>query len=250
MSSAANDPVRARPRWVTMMAGAYLLLMYAGLCAVVYISGHAQDLLAGQATRNPASFSTPQILVGPVLDESRLKLEDFSNNQRSWSGNVANGKVEVASGRLLLQTSSDELAVAFSQTFKPDSGLQYDLQADFSRDSKEAEAYGMIFGFNAAARRFYAFQVAPRFGVVSLLKYDQGTWQTLIQDHRVEMNAYPESNTLGVHFEMGAIALYVNGQPAGDYLDESPYQAGGVGVFASGRGYRLVVDNFFIFRRD
>jgi hypothetical protein len=44
--------------------------------------------------------------------------------------------------------------------------------------------------------------------------------------------------------------MYVNGQLVSTYLDEKPFQFTGVGMFAADAGFRLIVDDLFVYAEE
>jgi hypothetical protein len=243
---------RPRPRGVTLIAAAFLIMLYAVLCGIVYITEPGRrlpDLLLREDQPAPTVpvVQTPQIQVRPPQEQTHVKFDDFSDNRHDWASYYLYGKVEVVDGRLVLQSGMpDVMALGLSRQFRPDSGLRYYIQADFTTDVRTEEGFGLVFGLSRNAGTYYAFYIWPR--TAALYKTDAYEWETLVPETSITLKPYPQVNTLGVYFERGETELYINGELMASYVDEDPLEGMNVAAFAGNTGYRVIVDNFFIYR--
>jgi hypothetical protein len=242
----------AKPRWLTILTGGYLLFLYAALCIVAFIFNNGWLISASDniPTRTATAIPTPHILIHRPAENTEVKHEDFSVNNPNWELNYPVGKLEVINGKLILQSNAFGYSVVGENQQLIPTGQKYYVQADFSTDIDTDKSYGLVFGLNHSTGTFYVFEVWPQTRVFRFFKYTAGYWNELIPFSRGNIRPYPEVNTLSVYFNMGNIQLYINGDLASTYLDDSPFQFTGVGVFTSNMGYRVIMDDLFIYSEE
>ena len=238
---------KPKRRTLTLLAGIYLILLYLILFVIVILVSHKQITATASPTPTAAPTVMPHILVHTPPVKVAATHEDFSSNQRDWGLYFANGKLEVINGKLILQSNlANVFAIGINTHLAPISEKYY-LQADFSTDTVTNWPYGLIFGFNKSLDTHYVFEIAPQDSSFALLKYNSGKWTMLVPFSKVEINPFPAANTLSVYFDKGSMELYINGKLASKYSDTDYFQSKDVGVFAGNIGYRLFVDDLFVY---
>ncbi|HLO33063.1 MAG TPA: hypothetical protein VK249_28210 [Anaerolineales bacterium] len=238
---------RPKPRWLTILAGGYLVILCVVLFSVAGVFSYKQIATRNAPTSTAVLTPTPHMLVHQPMNSSAVEYEDFSSNSREWSLQYPSGKLQIINGKLILQSNElNEFALGTSRQFVS-SGEKYYIQADFTMDTDKAYGYGLFFAFNESLGSFYLFDVAPTTGDFRLLKYHAGKWDLLVPYSQGFLNPYPEINTLSVYFDVGNIELYLNGNLGAKFSDHDPFRSNGVGVFVGNGGYRLIVDNFFVY---
>jgi len=237
---------KPRPRPFTIVAGGCLVMLCLLLIAGTILFGYQQSVIRRSPTATPTSVPTPYLIREPVDPRAVMK-EDFSSNKNDWSLYYPNGKLEVINGKLVLQSNvQNGFVIGESKRFFP-SGETYYLQADFTTDVEKAYPFGLIFGFNESLSSYYLFEITPQTEYYRLLKFNSGKWDELISYSQNAINPYPQVNTLSVYFDKGNMELYINGDVVSTFLDKDLFRSSGVGVFVSNSGYRLIVDDFFIY---
>jgi hypothetical protein len=231
----------------TMIAGGCLAGLCLFLVAISALLGYQQNVKRNAATATPALSPTPHILVQAPAQKSSVKYEDFSSNGKDWGLYYAFGKIQVIQGKLILQSYlKDGFAIGLSDPFQP-AHSGYRLQADFSTDVDVDSAYGLIFGMNASQGTYYTFGIWPKDGNFQLFKYNGEIWTELVADSSAKITHYPQVNTLGIACDQGQIEMYINGERVAGYSDADFFQSTDVGVFVDNAGFRLIVDDFFIY---
>lgn len=238
-----NNPKR-RP--FTLLAGIYLIVLYLCLCLVVILIGRQQFTDVNAPTPTVAVSPIPHILVHQPSSQANVIHEDFSSNKRNWGLYYDFGKLEFIDSKLILQSNIGGGTIGISDEFAPAS-LKYYVQGDFSTDIETASAYGLIFGMNQSLDTYYLFDLFPRSSGVQLLKYNAGKWTPLTKYLPVKTNSLPLSNILSVYFDNGNMELYVNGNQVSTYLDQGYFQSRDIGVYVDNTGYRLIVDDLFVY---
>jgi hypothetical protein len=245
-----NEPItkeKPKRRWVTILAGGYLIILYVALLIMALIFSRGKTVIRNDPTLTPTTVPTPHILVHQPIKNIAVVHDDFSANRREWGLFYPNGKLEIINGKLILQSNINSgFVIGTSEQFAP-SGEKYYVQADFLTDIDQPSPYGLLFGLNRSLGTFYAFEVRPKFGSFRLLKYNAGKWHDLVPHSKLITNPYPEVNTFSVYFDAGNIELYVNGNLVSKILDNDFFRSTDVGIFVSNSGYRLIVDDFFIY---
>jgi len=232
---------------LTVIAGGYLMVLYIVLCISIVVLGTVQTKTLISPTPTATAIPTPHILVHAPVDQNSTSYEDFSSNQRDWGLYFQFGKLEITNGKLILQSNiPNGLVVGTSDQLSPVSKNYY-IQADFSTDTEKASSFGLIFGLNKNLITFYAFELWPSTGGFQFLKYNSGKWTQLIPYTITEINPYPQANILSVNFDNGHIELYINGKLASEYSDIDFYQSKGIGIFTENMGYRVFVDDLFVY---
>ena len=235
----------SRPHSITLLAGGCLAVLYLALC-VIGIAFGAQVTAKDSATPTPTLTPIPRILVDSP-GQNRIIHEDFSSNQRNWELDYSYGKIQVINGKLIVQSNVlDGIEIGTSEQISP-RGENYYVQADFSTDMETVSSYGLVFGLNRSLATHYLFAIWPKAAGFCLFKYNAGNWTTLVPYSPVELNPYPQANTLSVSFDKGSMELYINGASVSEYSDQDFFQSKAVGVYVNGGGYRLLVDDFFIY---
>lgn len=241
-----------KARWVTILAGGCLAILYVYLCIFATIAGfiHKErfpNLNHYSSTPTVSNRSTPEILVHPPDKKNMIRFEDFSSNIRDWSLYYPNGKVEVINGKLVLQSSISGNSIIGENENFISRGETYYVQADFTTDINTFQQYGLVFGMNSRLNAYYLFSVAPAARGYQLFKYNSGEWNELIPFSSTDLLRYPDTNTLSVYFDKGNIEIYIDGNLMSSYMDKQPLQFTGMGAFVGNSGYRLIVDNFFAY---
>lgn len=243
-----DEPPKRRT-WIHF-AGGFLLVLYLGLCIVAMIFYHRQSKVGDSTppTLTATVVSTPQILIYQPDEKQRVKYEDFSSNQLEWGVYRSYGKLEVTSGKLVLQsTRQGKIAIGIGpDLFTPQTNT-YCLQAEFTTDTETSQTFGLIFGLNRSGGTLYLFDVWPEREMVGLKAFNNGEWHELVPYTKSRLNHYPQANILGVHVGKGNIELYINGRLAANYSGIYHFQSKDIGLFVGGADYRLVVDNFFVY---
>ena len=241
-------------RWVTGLAGAYLVLLYVAACAILSVFGYVRrQQIPGVRNYFPSSVPTPtaspHILVHPPPDSVRVMDDNFDSNAFGWSANYPFSKVQVVNGRLLLESNRPGyFAIArIKNEARLLSDGKYYLQADFATDVSTVYPYGLVFGLDTTADAYYSFEVFPQTRGYSLTSYSGGTRQDLVPYKFAAVKPYPQSNTLSVYYDHGNIELYINGSLLTTYLDPAPHENGAFGVEVADSGFTLSVDNFFAY---
>jgi hypothetical protein len=237
------------PRWLTILTGGYLIFLYIVLCviALVFNNGQLFSSIANASDQTATAIPTPHILVHLPDKNSAVEHEDFSVSNPDWKLSSPFGKLEIINGKLILQANTNEYFVIGENQQLIPMGQKYYTQADFFTDIDTDRSYGLVFGLNQSTNTFYLFEVWPQTYGFCLFKHTAGDWDELIPFSRGNIRPYPEINTLSVYFNMGNIQLYINGELASTYLDESPLQFTGVGAFTNSAGYRVIMDDLFIY---
>jgi hypothetical protein len=237
------------PRWLTIFIGAYLLFLYMVLCLTAFIFNNRQLLskLGNFPTPTASATPTPHILVHQPVGNNEVKHEDFSTNNPDWGLSSPFGKLEVINGKLILQSNTSGYFVIGENQKLISPGQKYYVQADFFTDIDTDKSYGLAFGLNQSTGTFYLFEVWPQTSDFRLFKYAAGDWGELIPFSHGNIRSYPEANTLSVYFNMGNIQLYINGELVSTCVDDSPLQFTGVGAFSNNSGYRVIMDDLFIY---
>jgi hypothetical protein len=234
-------------RWVTNLAGGCLIILYIGLFAAILIFSHWQTAVGNIPTPTPTQVPDPHILVRQPAKNITVVHEDFSANRREWGLYFDYGKLEVISGKLILQSNlPDGFTVGINQRIVPASENYY-VQADFSTDIENVSSYGLVFGLNQSLATFYLFEIWPQSQGIRLLKYNAGKWTEVMPLTAAVINPFPSPNTLSVYFDKGDIELYVNGKLVTNYSDKDYFQSKDIGVYVNNAGFRLLVDNIFVY---
>ena len=240
---------KSRPsfRWLTYLAGGYLLFMFFVLGAIIFVLKPYRTFPENSATPSPVVTPTPHILVHQPVNKDSILYENFSSNKHEWEIYYPYGKLEIINGKMILQTNIEKrYLIGRSSEFDLPEKTYY-VQADFTTDVDKAYSYGLIFGFNYDLGTYYMFDISPKAGLYRLLKYNTGKWEELIPFTQTSLNPYPEVNTLSVYFDQGNIELYANGNLISNFSDDDFFRSAGVGVFVNDAGYRLIVDNFYAY---
>lgn len=238
---------RAKPevRWLTMLAGGYLLLLFIAFGTAVFLFKPFKNITSTVPT--PTVVSTPHILVHPPANKNIVLYEDFSSNKNEWGLYHPFGKLEVINGKLILQSNIERSFVIGKSSIFDLSEETYYVQADFITDIEEAFSYGLIFGIGDSLENYYMFEITPGPEFFRLHKYNTGKWDELVPYTHSRLKPYPQVNTLSVYFDAGNIELYINGEIVSSFLDENAFRSTGAGVFVTSNGYRLIVDDFFAY---
>ncbi|HUI88516.1 MAG TPA: hypothetical protein VLX61_07290 [Anaerolineales bacterium] len=243
-------------RWITRLAGGFLVLLWLGFCAFLVLAGYQiryQIPVLSNSLPTPTAgpVPTPHILVHAPPDINSTVFEDFSSNQREWGAAVPGSKVEVVDGKLILQSNtSGYYAIATNgQPLLVLNGGKYCVQADFTVDHLANAMYGLVFGFDRATGTFYLFDIQSETATFSLLKHTPQKWEQLLplSNSGGALLPYPQANTLSIYFDQGAMELFINGHLVGSFWDKEPFQFGGYGAYLETTSLRLVVDNFFAY---
>lgn len=233
-----------------MYATVCLVVLYLGLIVFSFVAAGKQALNANAPTPSLTAtvVKTPQIVVHTPEDDWAIRHEDFSRDVRAWSIYYPPGKLQIINGYLVLEAyNPGRIIIATSRDYFSPSAKRYYVQADFTVDSETSLPYGLVFGLNRSLGTFYFFGILPEENAIQLEKHDSGGWESLVPLTEVELNPYPEFNTLSVYFDEGDIELYVNGILAATYLDENLLQSKDIGGLMSDAGVRLIMDNFFVY---
>jgi len=232
---------------ITVFAGGCLAVLYLALDIIVVVVGRKQiaDRNAPTSTTTPTPI--PHILLRSPSTQSAVIHEDFSSNENDWGLYFDYGKLEVINGKLILQsTVPNGIGVGTSKQFSPTSENYY-IQADFSTDTNTGSSYGLVFGLNRSLATYYLFEIWPKLASFRLFKYNAGKWTELIPFSHGEISPYPQATTLSVSFDKGHMELYTNGTLVSKYSDMDFFQSRDVGIFVNSGGYRLIVDDFFVY---
>jgi hypothetical protein len=245
-----EDPVtdtKLKPGLVTLIAGGCLAVLYTVFCALALAVGSSQVASRNSPTSTPTVTPVPQVLVHTPSDPGRVIHEDFSSDKNLWGMYYENGKLEIINGRMVLQSGvTNGIEVGTSRKLAP-TGDRYYLQADLSTDTETTNSYGLVFGASQSLGTYYLFELWPQNGTYRLFKFNTGKWTELIPATPVELHPYPFSNTLSVDFDRGTIGLFVNGNLVSEYTDGDYFQSKGIGMYVNNMGYRLLVDDLFIY---
>lgn len=243
---------KPKPRVITSVAGGCLVILYPLLCVVMILLGRNQylDAQSPDPTATVIPTSTPHLLIPTSASGGTVLHEMFKTNDRDWGLFYRHGKIEVINDKLILQSNvKGTYAIGTSPMVAPESEHYY-VQADFSTDMEHTFPYGMIFGLNRSLSTFYMFEISPVTQGFQLLKYNAGGWTSLVPYTPHELSPYPAATTLGVKFDQGQIELFINGEQVSTHTDSDFFQSKDVGVFVSNVGYRLFVDNFFVYEEN
>ena len=236
-----------KPSPITFVAGGCLVVLYLALCIIAVAFGGKQIADKNAPTPTITSTPVPHILGRAPSTQSAAIHEDFSSNKNDWGLYFDYGKLEIINGKLILQSDvPNGVGVGTSKQFSP-KGEKYYVQADFSTDTNTNSSYGLVFGLNKSLATYYLFEVSPQSASFRLFKYNAGKWAELIPSSYVEMNPYPQANALSVYFDKGRIELFINGKSVSKYSDKEFFKSRDVGIFVNDSGYRLIVDDFFIY---
>jgi hypothetical protein len=234
----------------TILAGGCLLILCSVLLGVSSVLGYQQLVLKNLPTTIPTVTPRSHLLVEEPVDKNDLIYEGFSSNKNDWGLYHSSGKLETINGNLILQSNSENgSAIGVSNQFNA-STPKYYLQADLSTDIDTALPFGLVFGLDKSSDTYYLIQIRPKAEDIQLFKFNAGEWRELVPYTSIHLNPYPQANTLGVSFDRGSMKLYVNGEQVTEYSDRDSFQSRDVGVFVSQAGYRLIVDNFFIYNKE
>ncbi len=239
-------------RWVTALAGGYLIFLFILLGALVGLVLWMHRTQTPTPAGSPATpavqvTSTPHILLHAPADKTLIRSEDFSTGVGNWSLDYRVGKVQVINRRLIAQSYTPGSSIAVTnQSFIPAADIYY-VQADFMTDTDALAPYGLIFGSNNESDTYYLFDILPRSAQLHLLKHSPDKWNLLLSLSSAAIGAYPVVNTLSVYFHRGVMNLYINGISVATYTDSEPLHSSGVGVLATDSSYRLMVANFFAY---
>jgi hypothetical protein len=246
MDDLVNKTSRKRSP-ITFIAGGCLAILYLALCIIVVVFARKQVADRNAPTPTVTNTPVPHILGHSPSTQSAVIHEDFSSNENDWGLYFDYGKLEVINGKLILQSDvPNGIGVGTSKQISPKSENYY-VQADFSTDIKISSSYGLVFGLNKSLATYYLFEIWPQAGSFRLFKYNAGKWEELIPFSHVEMSPYPQANTLSVSFDKGRIELYINGKSVSKYSDKDYFQSKDIGIFVNNSGYRLIVDDFFVY---
>ncbi|MFN8435021.1 MAG: hypothetical protein U0V18_13430 [Anaerolineales bacterium] len=237
----------------TKFAGILLILLYLAFCIAIslLISQQVSKNKLPAETLTPTPVRTPEILGPQPEHEWQIQYEDFSKNTREWTLLYNHGKLELIDEKMILQSYQFDRGVigttySIYNDFEPTTE-EYFVQADFTTDRESLFGYGLVFGLDRSLGTFYLFEIQQQTQAVTLRKYVADNWVELFSTSQNQVNPYPTENTLSVHFAMGEIGLYLNGNLITTYDDENPFNSKGVGAFISSSGIRLIVDNFFTY---
>src|SRR5689334_516814 len=187
-----DEPVikeKPKLRWVTHIAGVYLVLLYIGLIALVLLVGDKRNATETSPTPTVPPVTDPRILVHQPAKNITVTHEDFSANRREWGLYYYDGKLEVIKGKLVLQSyGPNGIAIGINQRIAPVSEKYY-IQADFSSDIETDSGYGLVFGFNQSLSTFYLFEVWPQSKQIGFFEYNAGKWTELIPFTQAEVNS-------------------------------------------------------------
>lgn len=230
----------------TILAGGCLLILCVLLFTFTLTFGYSQIVMKTSPTLTPEITPTQHILVDKSDDKGSVIHEDFSSNKNDWSLYYPYGKIEVTSGKLILQSNIEsQFIIGTSSKFNP-SNSKYYLQADFSTDIDKPASFGLIFGISKSLNAFYAFEIRPDNASFRLMKFNSNNWSELVPFSRAAINSFPQTNTLGVNFKNDQISLYINNKLVSTFSDNNAFHSKDVGVFSNNNGFRLIVDDFFI----
>lgn len=242
----APQDVKQRP--ITLLAGGCLIVLYAALCVIVGVFGRQAMADRDAPTPTPTNTPVPQILVHLPTDQTPVIHEEFSSNENDW-GLHFGGKLEIINGKLVLQSVvPNGIAIGTSNQISPTSESYY-VQADFFTDTDTNIAYGLVFGLNRSLGTYYLFEIFPQSSAFRLFKANAGKWTELVPYTGTNTSRYPNLNTLSVYFDRGAIQLYINGELVSEYSDQDFLHSKQVGVYVDDIGYRLLVDDLFIYNK-
>jgi hypothetical protein len=243
-----NAPTsRPKHRPITLFAGGCLIILYLTFCVITLGFGYKQIAARNAPTPTTTITPAPRILVHVPNGQSKASHEDFSSNKNDWGLYFDYGKLEVINGKLILQSNVPSgIAVGTSSQFSPASESYY-IQADFSTDIDKSSSYGLVFGLNKSLATYYVFEIWPQAAGFRLFRYNAGKWTELIPYSPAELSPYPQATTLSIYFDKGNIELYINGKSVSKYSDKDYFQSKDVGIFVNNSGYRLIVDDFFVY---
>jgi hypothetical protein len=247
-----DDPITKnaqKQRPVTILAGGCLIVLCILLLGAAVIFGYKQKATRNSPTLTPTPLPTPHILVRDrePANKKAVIYEDFLSNKNNWNLYYYNGKIEIINGKLILQSNMEGASVIGTSNEIVPSAQTYYVQADFTTDTDKAFPYGLVFGLNRLLNTYYVFEVLPGNGGFQLLKFNSGKWSEPVPYSEYAISPYPEPTTLSVYFDKGNIELYINGKLVSTFFDADFFQSRETGVFASNTGYRLIVDNFFVY---
>lgn len=239
-------PPNPRPRPLTILAGGCLIALSLSFCIGAIFFGRWQWTIQNAPTPTVTMTPVPQPLVHVPADPKQVVHEDFSSNENDW-GLYYGGKLEVINGKLVLQSGiQNGIGVGTSNQIAPASEHYY-VQADFFTDIDTDLSYGLVFGFNPSLSTYYLFEIFSQSSAFRLFKANAGQWTELIPFTRASVRPYPHVNTLSVYFNKGAMELYINGELVSEYTDEDFLHSKDVGMYVDDIGYRLLVDDLFVY---
>ncbi|HLO16792.1 MAG TPA: hypothetical protein VK206_18305 [Anaerolineales bacterium] len=239
--------VNRKPNSVTSLMGGCLAVLYLALCIIAIVFGRQQIANSNAPTPTTTTTPVPQILVRSPADQKSVIHEDFSSNKNDWGLYFDYGKLEIINGKLILQSDvPNGIGLGTSPQISPKSGIYY-IQADFSTDIDKVSPYGLVFGLNRSLATYYLFEISPQAAGFQLFKYNAGKWTELIPYSPAKITPYPGATTLSVYFAEGNMELYINGKLVSKYSDKDFFQSKDLGVFVENAGYRLFVDDFFVY---
>src|SRR5215212_2734334 len=129
-----SEPIikeKPKRRWLTILAGGYLIILYAALLIMVLVFSHGKPAMRNGPQSTPIPIPTPHILVHQPIKNITVVHDDFSANRREWGLFYPNGKLEVINGKLILQSNINSgFVIGTSEQFAL-SGEKYYVQADF-----------------------------------------------------------------------------------------------------------------------
>jgi hypothetical protein len=232
---------------ILLFTGGCLGILYLALCVLASIAGYKQVVTSTAPSPTPTITPIPQMLVHRPSDPSNVIHEDFSSNKRHWRLYYSNGKLELINGKLILQSNLQDSYTIGTSSYVAPKAKRYYAQADFSTDIQTPHSYGLVFGSDRSKETFYFFEIQPNGKRFHLSKFDSGQWTELVPSTEAELSPFPHINTLSVYFDQGKMELYINGNQVAEYSDQDFFPSSDVGMFMSDRGYRLLVDDFFIY---
>ena len=191
--------------------------------------------------------TTPHALISPAGGETVFE-ERFDSDEQDWYAYYNNNTVLVEDGKLNLRSElSGNIGIAFC-THCPTLADPFYFQAEVSTVENAIDPYGLAFCSPGFGADFYVFQINPRTHLYDLYKHSSQGWKSLaIRKSSPAINAFPNTNALGIQFDHGQINLFINNIQVNSYQDDEPLKCRKSGFIVNGGGYDMVVDNVFAY---
>ena len=209
---------------------------------------HNEVTFTAQSTADPSQMAVSDLRLS-VVDVVRVYLpfilrdlrsepvplyfDDFSDPDSGWpvddSGSVA---ADYDSGNYRVQIKEDDRFVWVSPQSLTFDGCTVEVEA--WRGTGGNSSYGIVFGLDASAGKFYAFIVQPYNQQYALSRRDGDSWVTLIPyTDSSHVNFNKAHNRLRVTRDGSQIRLYVNDHYLASYTDSTYTGTRRVGIYAS-----------------
>jgi hypothetical protein len=162
-----------------------------------------------------------------------LYFDDFSDPGSGWpTSDTTDYALDYDSGNYRVQIKEDDRFVWVSPQSLTFDGCTVEVEA--WRSTGGNSSYGIVFGLDASAGKFYAFIVQPYNQQYALSRRDGDSWVTLIPyTGSSHVNFNMAHNRFRVTRDGSQIRLYVNDHYLASYTDSTYTGTRRVGIYAS-----------------